>query len=116
MKNSKSNREEKMSEIQERLMKGTKEIYESGKWAEYISVMSKFPNYSINNCILIASQCPHASYVCGYKKWNEFNRNVVKGESGIMIFQRPMKCLKHPLLIVNQGDYLMNRGSKQDNE
>lgn len=86
MKKYKSNREEKMSEIQERLMAGTKEIYESGKWAEYISVMSKFPHYSINNCILIASQCPHASYVCGYKKWNEFNRNVVKGESGIMIF------------------------------
>ena len=86
MKKYKSNREEKMSEIQERLMTGTKEIYESGKWAEYISVMSKFPNYSINNCILIASQCPHASYVCGYKKWNEFNRNVIKGESGIMIF------------------------------
>lgn len=86
MKKYKSNREEKMSEIQERLMNGTKEIYESGKWAEYISVMSKFPNYSINNCILIASQCPHASYVCGYKKWNEFNRNVLKGESGIMIF------------------------------
>ena len=86
MKKYKSNREEKMSELQERLMAGTKEIYESGKWAEYISVMSKFPNYSINNCILIASQCPHASYVCGYKKWNEFKRNVVKGESGIMIF------------------------------
>lgn len=86
MKKYKSNREEKMSEIQERLMAGTKEIYESGKWAEYISVMSKFPHYSINNCILIASQCPHASYVCGYKKWNEFNRNVLKGESGIMIF------------------------------
>ena len=86
MKKYKSNREEKMSEIQERLMNGIKEIYESGKWAEYISVMSKFPNYSINNCILIASQCPHASYVCGYKKWNEFNRNVLKGESGIMIF------------------------------
>ena len=86
MKKYKSNREEKMSEIQERLMNGTKELYESGKWAEYRSVMSKFPNYSINNCILIASQCPHASYVCGYKKWNEFNRNVLKGESGIMIF------------------------------
>ena len=86
MKKYKSNREEKMSEIQERLMNGTKEIYDSGKWAEYISVMSKFSNYSINNCILIASQCPHASYVCGYKKWNEFNRNVLKGESGIMIF------------------------------
>lgn len=81
----KVSREERMSEIQEKLLAGIKEIYESGKWAEYISVMSKFPNYSINNCILIASQCPQASYVCGYKKWEEFNRNVVKGATGIMI-------------------------------
>jgi hypothetical protein len=59
MKKSKSNREEKMSEIQERLMNGTKEIYESGKWAEYISVMSKFPNYSIkqlhSDCITVSA-------------------------------------------------------------
>jgi len=81
----KVSREERMSEIQDKLLSGIKEIYESGKWAEYISVMSKFPNYSINNCILIASQCPQASYVCGYKKWEEFNRNVVKGSTGIMI-------------------------------
>ena len=85
MAKSKVSREERMSEIQEQLLAGIKEIYESGKWAEYISVMSKFPNYSINNCILIASQCPQASYVCGYKKWEEFNRNVVKGATGIMI-------------------------------
>ena len=85
MAKSKVSREERMSEIQEKLLSGIKEIYESGRWAEYISVMSKFPNYSINNCILIASQCPQASYVCGYKKWGEFNRNVVKGSTGIMI-------------------------------
>ena len=85
MAKEKSKWEEKMAELQEGLLSGTKEIYESGKWAEYISVMSKFPNYSINNCILIASQCPQASFVCGYKKWNEFNRNVVAGSSGIMI-------------------------------
>ena len=86
MPRNKESREEKMSALQEKLVDGVKEIYESGKWAEYIAVMSKFPNYSINNCILIASQCPGASFVCGYKKWNEFNRNVMKGESGIMIF------------------------------
>ena len=50
----KESREEKMSALQEKLVDGVKEIYESGKWAEYIAVMSKFPNYSINNCILIA--------------------------------------------------------------
>ena len=86
MPRNKESREEKMSALQEKLVDGVKEIYESGKWAEFIAVMSKFPNYSINNCILIASQCPGASFVCGYKKWNEFNRNVMKGESGIMIF------------------------------
>lgn len=85
MAKSKISREERMSEIQDKLLAGIKEIYESGKWAEYIAVMSKFPSYSINNCILIASQCPQASYVCGYKKWGEFNRNVVKGATGIMI-------------------------------
>jgi hypothetical protein len=48
--------------------------------------MSKFPRYSINNCILIASQLPEASLVCGFRKWQtEFNRTVNKGEHGIMI-------------------------------
>ena len=51
-----------------------------------IAAMSKFPRYSINNCILIASQYPEASLVCGYRKWQkEFNRVVNKGEKGIMI-------------------------------
>ena len=54
-----------MSQIQEKLLNSTREIFESEKYAQYISTMAKFPNYSINNCILIASQCPDASYVCG---------------------------------------------------
>ena len=61
MAKSKISREERMSEIQDKLLAGIKQIYESGKWAEYIAVMSKFPSYSINNCILIASQCPQVS-------------------------------------------------------
>ena len=32
---------------------------------ELLHVMSLFHNYSANNCLLIASQCPHASYVAG---------------------------------------------------
>lgn len=79
-------REERMSEIQQKLEAGVREIFESGKYEEYISAMSKFPHYSINNCILIVSQCPEASHVCGYKKWQtDFNRVVNKNEHGIMI-------------------------------
>ncbi len=79
-------REEKMSAIQKKLEDGVREIFSSEKYREYISAMSKFPRYSINNCILIASQLPEASLVCGYRKWQtEFNRTVNKGEHGIMI-------------------------------
>ena len=86
-------REEKMSEIQEKLEKGVRDIFESDKYREYISTMSKFPNYSINNCILIASQKPEASYVCGFNKWKELGRAVNKGSHGIMIIA-PVKVKK----------------------
>lgn len=75
-----------MSEIQQKLEIGIREIFESNKYEEYITTMAKFPSYSINNCILIASQCPSATFVCGYRKWqNEFNRVVNRSEHGIMI-------------------------------
>ena len=86
MNKSKLNCEEKMSLIQEKLETGVREIFESEKYKEYIATMARFPHYSINNCILIASQCPTASLVCGYKKWQtDFNRTVNKNEHGIMI-------------------------------
>ena len=58
MKKSTLAREEKMNMIQEKLEAGTKEIFTTEKYKTYISTMAKFPEYSINNCILIASQCP----------------------------------------------------------
>lgn len=61
-------REEKMSAVQQKLENGVREIFSSEKYKEYIAAMSKFPRYSINNCILIASQYPEASLVCGYRK------------------------------------------------
>lgn len=82
----KKTREEKMSDIQKKLEDGVTGIFNSEKYKEYIRAMSKFPHYSVNNCILIAIQCPEASLVCGYRKWQtEFNRTVNKGEHGIMI-------------------------------
>ncbi len=82
----KVSRNERMAQIQEKLEEGVKAIYTSEKYKDYIRAMSKFPSYSANNCILIISQCPGASLVCGFKKWqSDFNRTVNKGEKGIMI-------------------------------
>ena len=116
MKNVKETREEKMSKIQERLLSSTKEIFESEKYAEYIATMAKFPHYSINNCILIASQCPTASLVCGYKKWQtDFNRTVNKNEHGIMIIA-PIKFktdVEEPMFDENARPVLDENGRQK---
>lgn len=116
MKNVKETREEKMSKIQEKLLSSTKEIFESEKYAEYIATMAKFPHYSINNCILIASQCPTASLVCGYKKWQtDFNRTVNKNEHGIMIIA-PIKFktdVEEPMFDENARPVLDENGRQK---
>lgn len=44
----KVDRKERMDEIQQKLVQGTLDIFNSDKFADYISAMAKFPSYSIN--------------------------------------------------------------------
>ena len=77
---------EKLKEITDRLEQGITELFESERYREYLRVMSKFHNYSINNTLLIAMQKPDASLVAGFSAWkNNFGRNVMKGQQGIKI-------------------------------
>ena len=77
---------EKLKEITDRLEQGITELFESERYREYLRVMSKFHNYSINNTLLIAMQKPDASLVAGFSAWkNNFERNVMKGQKGIKI-------------------------------
>lgn len=75
-----------VKEITKRLEQGVKEVFESDKYKEYLTFMSKFTDYSFNNTMLIMLQCPHASLVAGYKAWStKFKRQVRKGEKAIKI-------------------------------
>ena len=77
---------EKLKEITDRLEQGITELFESERYREYLRVMSKFHNYSINNTLLIAMQKPDASLVAGFSAWkNNFGLNVMKGQKGIKI-------------------------------
>jgi antirestriction protein ArdC len=51
----------------------------------YLKAIGRFHRYSLHNVLLIASQKPNASYVAGFRTWNEFGRFVKKGEKGILI-------------------------------
>ena len=66
---------QKVKEITDNLEEGLKELFESKKYKNYLSTMSKFHNYSVNNTLLIALQRPDASLVAGYRAWQRnFNR------------------------------------------
>src|SRR5688572_9336608 len=51
----------------------------------FLQVMSRFPQYSLRNCLLILKQKPDAQHVAGFRRWLEVGRYVRKGEKGIGI-------------------------------
>ena len=77
---------ERLQQITAGIEQGIKELFESEKYMRYLSVMSRFHRYSVNNTMLIYMQKPDATLVAGYNKWkNQFERHVKKGEHGITI-------------------------------
>lgn len=80
-----------MQKLSDLLTEGLEKYANSDEYKNLLSVMGKFYSYSANNCILIATQCPDASYVAGYNKWHDdFHRQVKKGAHAIRI-KSPMK-------------------------
>ena len=86
MAENKPTNRERLREITDGIEQGIKELFESEKYMRYLSVMSKFHRYSVNNTMLIYMQKPEATLVAGFNKWkNQFARHVKKGEHGITI-------------------------------
>ena len=81
-----STREERLKEITDKLEEGIGQLFQSGRYAEYLAVMAKFHNYSYGNILLIMTQCPSASQVAGYNDWKrKFGRQVKRFAKGIKI-------------------------------
>ena len=86
MAENKPTNRERLREITDGIEQGIKELFESEKYMRYLSVMSRFHRYSVNNTMLIYMQKPEATLVAGFNKWkNQFERHVKKGEHGITI-------------------------------
>ena len=86
MAENKPTNRERLREITDGIEQGIKELFESEKYMRYLSVMSRFHRYSVNNTMLIYMQKPDATLVAGYNKWkDQFERHVKKGERGITI-------------------------------
>ncbi len=57
----------------------------SERLERYLAFTARFHHYSANNQMLIYIQCPHASFVAGYRTWQEMGYQVAKAQKGIRI-------------------------------
>lgn len=79
-------REQRMKDLNQRLEQGIRDVFESGRFRDYLSVMSRFHTYSARNVLLIHMQRPNATRVASAKRWHEqFERFINKGEKAIYI-------------------------------
>ena len=77
----KQSNKERLKEITAGIEKGIQELFQSDRYRNYLSTMSKFHRYSLNNVMLIHSQMPDATLVAGRKKWEtQFQRKVLDSE------------------------------------
>lgn len=80
------NGKDRLKTIIDSIENGIKDVFESGRYEEYLQVMSRFHRYSFNNTMLIYLQKPDATHVAGFNQWKDkFGRSVNKGEKGIKI-------------------------------
>lgn len=77
---------ERLKEITDSIETGIRELFQSDKYQQYLTTMSRFHRYSVNNQMLIYLQKPNATLCASFTSWkNKFERNVMKGEKGIKI-------------------------------
>ena len=106
----KTEKKDQVTEITEKLESGIRDMMNSDNYKNYLKTMSKFTNYSFNNSLLIAMQCPEASYVAGYRSWEaNFERHVNKGEKAIKILApAPYKIEREQDKIGSDGKVIKN--------
>ncbi|MCJ8223706.1 ArdC family protein [Bacillus sonorensis] len=86
---------DKLNAVHEILNNGLEEMFHNNeKFQRFLELMSRFPNYSLNNLALIYAQKPNATMVQGFKQWKRLERYVNKGEKGLYIYAPSFKNKK----------------------
>lgn len=55
-------------------------------YQELLRFYGQFHEYSVNNVLLIFQQCPQATRVASYRRWQQLGRQVAKGSRSIKIW------------------------------
>ena len=94
-----SKNQEKIKAALNRIEDSLQAINTDKDWINFLFFQAQFYNYSFGNAMLIFSQNPNATYVKGYKAWNQLGRYVKKGSKGLAILApciRKVEVFKEP--------------------
>lgn len=94
-----SKNQEKIKAALNRIEDSLAAINTDEDWLKFLCFQAQFYNYSFGNAMLIFSQNPNATYVKGYKAWNQLGRYVKKGSKGLAILApciRKVEVFKEP--------------------
>ena len=75
----------KLDAAHQLLQNGLSQFVSSDGWQRYLRKQATFHSYSFRNVMLILAQNPEATHCAGYRAWQKVNRQVRKGEKGLMI-------------------------------
>jgi hypothetical protein len=76
---------DRLRRVHDQLAVAVTNLTGSTGWRQMLTVAARLPTYSPHNVVLIASQFPAATRVCGYASWRALGRQVRAGERGIAI-------------------------------
>ncbi|WP_024411985.1 PBECR4 domain-containing protein [Streptococcus suis] len=83
--------------LAQHLKEGIHQYLDSTQYKEFLKTMSRFPQYSYRNVMLLKAQKPDVQAVTSFKSWKEdFGRSVKKGEKSLRIFAPMVVKAKDP--------------------
>jgi antirestriction protein ArdC len=71
--------------IQEELIKRAADLDKDDNWNAMLEAQAKFHNYSAGNVEWLLIQNPDIEQVAGFNTWKKLERNVKKGEKGLLV-------------------------------
>lgn len=110
-------RKEELKSITEKLEQGVLAVFNSDRYRKFLDTMARFPQYSLNNNLLILMQKPDATLCQSYTGWQKMGRFVKKGEKGIRILApAPFKAHKEHDKLDEHGHILLDADGKPQKE
>lgn len=97
-------RQEKVKDALKQIDEGIAAISSNEDWMKFLAFQSRFYRYSFGNTMLIYMQKPDASFVKGYRAWNQLARYVKKGSKGIAILAPCVRKVKDTESVADRTD------------